>query len=101
MGAPKFNYWVCVRNSPIPSYESRWAEGCPMPDCYLRGRPVYLGDADYGSEAEDSYYTSAWWADTDEELTDDDLDALTNEHADRLAASWFEYQVGRAEYLRD
>jgi hypothetical protein len=73
-------------------------EGCPMPDSYLNGRPVYFGDISYDSyDSCDSYFESASYCDTDQDLDDEELDALTAQCADYIDAQWFEWSVGRAE----
>ena len=67
---------------PLPVLQSRSAEGCPMPDCYLRGRPVYLGDAELNGV--DSYFLDACYADSMEDLDDNELDEITDQEQDRL-----------------
>lgn len=67
---------------PVPVMVPHRADGCPMPDCYLRERPVYLGDAEL--RGVDSYFLDACYADTLEDLDDDELDQLTEEQQDRL-----------------
>lgn len=64
------------------------AEGCPMPDGYLKGRPVYFGDVVCAGV--DSYFESAHYADTDEELSDDELNELTDQEADYIVQQNFE-----------
>lgn len=75
--SPSFYYWVKERDNPIPSYKSVKAEGCPMPDTYINGRPVYVEG--WEGKGVDSFFTKAYWADTDEELNEDELDQLTDD----------------------
>lgn len=95
----RFQYWQ--EAAPINGMRhlvSAWAEGCPMPDCYLDGRPVYLGEVDHSSsEPYESYVTSACYADTDEECSDEACERLTELLAEQLYDDWYQHQVARAE----
>jgi len=95
----RFAYNVqCESITPgIPCYRTAWAEGCPMPDTYLNGRPVYFGDVYHQGDAEDSYFAEAHYADTDEALSENELEQLTEENSGYLYEQWFEHQVCRAE----
>lgn len=99
----KFQYWVLdtTSTSPIPRYRSAWAEGCPMPDCYLKGRPVYIGDVYHGSDPEDTYIDSATYADDDSEVDSDDLYEIEQSLAERLHSEWYECMGERAETWAD
>lgn len=66
----------------VPVMVPHRASGCPMPDCYLNNRPIYLGDAELCGV--DSFFLDACFADTMEDLDDDELDQLTEEQQDRL-----------------
>lgn len=84
--APRFYYNV-ISEPPsatclIPCYISVAAEGCPLPDAYLNGRPVYFGDIDY--RGVDSFMHGCTYADTDEELSDNEHDELMDQCADYL-----------------
>ncbi len=80
----RFSYMieVCGSNQRVPCLESRQAIGCPMPDTYLNDRPVYFGDVHFNGV--DSYFESACYADTLEDLDTNELDQLGTECADYL-----------------
>jgi len=85
----------------LPILHSVKAEGCPMPDAYLDGRPVYYGDICHGEDASDSYFQEAFFADTDEPLNENELQRLTDDNAPYLDEQWFENALMRAEAYRD
>lgn len=54
----------------------------PKPDGSLKKRPVYFGNVHLAGV--DSFFESASWSDTGEELTVGELDELTEQYADYL-----------------
>jgi hypothetical protein len=83
------------------AHPEREVEGCPMPDCYFKGRPVYVGDICYGSDVSDTYLESAAYADTDEPVDDDDLYELEIVLGSKLYQGWCEHWAGYADHIRD
>lgn len=67
----------------------------------LNERQVDIQDVSHDSDAVDSYFTEAYFVDNGEKLSDDELSRLTDLYPDKLQEMWFEYQVDRAESLRD
>jgi hypothetical protein len=66
----------------IPMLRSRMVEGCPLPDTYLHGRPVYIEDIEYVGI--DSFILNAVYADTSEDVDLDDLELVQE-----AALGWF------------
>jgi len=58
----------------VPRCRTAWAEGCAMPDCYLNGRPVYIGNIDRSWGV--AMIDGAIYADTDEDLTESELEQV-------------------------
>lgn len=85
-----FSYFVLDTESTMPvlCLKSVTVEGCPMPDTYLNGRPVYFSDAHF--DGVDSYFESASYADTDEDLDENELDQLGTECVDHLVVGSIE-----------
>lgn len=77
-----FIYYEQIKTDPVPTFIKKEATGCPMPNTYLNGRPVYFGDVCL--DGTDSFFESATWSDTDLALNDDDLDKLGQVCADHL-----------------
>lgn len=71
------------------TWRTAFAEGCVMPDCYFKGRPVYIGDLEL--RGCDSMILEAHYADTDEPLTDDELYELQEQEADYLCEKNMEH----------
>ncbi len=61
---------------------SAFTRPTPKPDTIFKGRPVYFGDIQLSGV--DSYFESAYWSDTGEDLTDTELDELAEHCADYL-----------------
>ena len=78
-----FYYYIPCPDEGAFVYRSVKAHGCPMPDTYLNGRPVYFGDEERSTTGE-PYLSSAYYCDTDDDLNDIDLDALNDQEEERL-----------------
>jgi hypothetical protein len=97
MTAPQFHYYVEIQedeqwrlgNHRIKTLRSVTAEGCPMPDAYLNGRPVYFGDIDY--RGVDSFMHGCCYADTLEDLDDNEHEELQEQCADYLCTQVSEH----------
>lgn len=89
MTASKFSYCVLETDEGRNIYRSVWVDGCPMPDTYFKGRPVYFGNLCL--RGCDSYFESATYADDDTELDDDELYQLANDNADYICEQNMEH----------
>lgn len=97
----KFAYMVRVEGASYANtWRTEWADGCPMPDTYFKGRPVYFGDLHL--DGVDSYFESASYADTDEDLDDDELNELTEREGDYIVTENCEHFgfFPQVEYMR-
>lgn len=93
MSERQFGYRVLLPESQwsglCPTFSNLiWASGCPMPDTYMNGRPVYFGDAYL--DGVDSHFENACWADTLEDLDDGELHQLDDENGDYLVEQTIE-----------
>ena len=62
----------------------------------FKGRQVEVCEVSYGADFVDSYIEEAYYADTEEKLTDDELDALFTDRADVFYEDFVNYHVDRA-----
>jgi hypothetical protein len=86
---PVFHVWDRVETTPIPTMYSRYVEGCPMPDTYLNGRPVYFGGMEF--DGVDSYISDACYADTLQDLDDHDILELNEQEKDYICEQILEH----------
>lgn len=77
-----FSYMVKVSENPVSTYKSVQVEGSPIPDTYMDNRPVYIGNIHLDSV--DSFIETASWADSDKDLSDDELYRLTQQEQDLI-----------------
>lgn len=90
MNMRTFRYYTeSVGTNGIPTLYPQTAEGCPMPDGYYCDRPVYFGDVCLAGC--DSYFEDACYADTLEDLDDNELYELTELYADYLCEKNLEH----------
>lgn len=64
----------------------------------LKGREVEIGIIRHSGDVVDSFIESAYYVDSGRDLTDEELDQLTDEHAAEIHDDWFEWQVSRADF---
>lgn len=67
----------------------------------FNGRQVEITDVQHGADPCDSFIVAAVYVDDEADVTDEDLDVLTEESSALLDEAWYEYQQGRAEYYAD
>lgn len=67
----------------------------------LNSRQVEVFDVSYGRDSVDSYIISAYYLDTETELTEDELEQLTNENEEWLYEQWNDYWIGEADFYAD
>jgi len=68
----------------------------------FKNRPVEIESISHDRyDSCDSFIELAYYADTDEELTDEELQELTDENQDLVYKSWFERQIDAAESAYD
>lgn len=65
------------------------AEGCYLPDTYLNGRPVYFGGIHL--DGVDSYFIDACFADSLEDLTEEELFQLDSQCGDYIVEKNLEH----------
>lgn len=64
---------------------------------FLGQREVEVTAYDLSGDADEARFQSAYFADTEAAISDQELDRLGNEYASELYEQWNEYQIGRAE----
>lgn len=65
------------------------------------GRKVEVLNIQFGSDPVDTYIEKAEYLDSEEMLTDEELDTLEKLHADSIYVAWVEHQQDRAESFSD
>ncbi len=63
----------------------------------LQGREVEY-ELEYASCYEDTFVGQAYFTDTHEELSVDQIDLLQDAVTDTIYDAWFEHQLGKADY---
>lgn len=66
----------------------------------LNGRPCEA-EAEHGLSDDDSMFARGYWLDTEDDLTEDELDELTKQYPDALYDLWLDHQLARADMLFD
>jgi len=69
-----------------------------MQPVIFNSRPVEIEEVSCASDYSDSYIAKAYYIDTETELSDSELDQLTNELD--LYEFWFERQVDQANFYQ-
>ena len=64
-------------------------------------RQVEIDSFNFGVHIEDSYIESAYYVDTEIDLTDEELDLLTNENQDLVYSEYWESKVCQADDYAD
>lgn len=67
----------------------------------LNNREVEVTFDTNGREMEDIYISSGFYTDTDEELTDDELDQIQDENGDALYDAWMDMKISAADAYID
>lgn len=66
----------------------------------FNSRPVEISDINHDSKDScDSFIESAYYIDTEIDLTDEELDELTDENRDIITEDWYEYKICQADLL--
>lgn len=67
----------------------------------LNGREVEVTFDTNGGEMEDIYISSGFYTDTDEELTDEEIDILQDQNGDALYEAWLDMNISAADAMVD
>ncbi len=67
----------------------------------LNGREVEVTFDTNGREMEDIFISSGFYTDTNEDLTDEELDLLQNENEDALYEAWLDMNISAADAMVD
>ena len=67
----------------------------------LNGREVEVTFDTNGREMEDIYISSGFYTDTDEELTDEEIDLLQDQNGDALYEAWLDMNISAADAMVD
>jgi hypothetical protein len=66
-----------------------------------KGREIEVEFDVNGREMEDIYIASGFYVDTNESLTDEELEQVELENSDALYEAWYDMQVGASDFYMD
>ena len=64
----------------------------------FKHRPVYIS---VSGESDDIMIEEAYFEDTGDELTEDEIEELTATYGDALYMEYMDYSIGRSDWLSD